>query len=258
MSEILLSYSRIAAYLSCPEKYRLHYVEKWRRRRPKAGLVFGSVVHEAVAAYLGTGERSFDELWEEKRHTEIEYGKGESFDGLREKGILIEELFISQFHEWMLRILGLEQRFEMEIDEAIRLVGIVDFIGKDADGRRLLLDWKTARSAYPEDRTVLDMQLSYYSLLTGISRVGFCVFVKTRSPGIQLSTAERDAEQVLAAEAVARHVARCVREGIFHRTPHFITCQMCDYRCLCTGDTESVERDLVQDGKIPQEETGKD
>jgi RecB family exonuclease len=257
VNEILLSYSRIAAYLSCPEKYRLHYVEKWRRRRPKAGLVFGSVVHEAVAAYLATGQHSFDELWEEQRHTEIEYGKGESFDALRAKGILIEEMFISRFHEWMLRILGLEQRFEMEIDDGIRLVGIVDFIGKDADGRPLLLDWKTARSAYPDDRTMLDMQLSYYSLLTGISKVGFCVFVKTTSPRIQLTTAEREPEQVLAAEAVARHVARCVREGIFHQTPHFITCQMCDYRCLCTGDTESTERDLVQEAKLPQKDTSK-
>ena len=47
-----LSYSRINRYLHCPEQYRLYYVENLRLRHPPANLVFGQIVHQALA---GTG-----------------------------------------------------------------------------------------------------------------------------------------------------------------------------------------------------------
>ena len=45
-----LSHSRINRYLQCPEQYRLYYIENLRPRFPSAGLVFGQLVHQALAA----------------------------------------------------------------------------------------------------------------------------------------------------------------------------------------------------------------
>jgi hypothetical protein len=44
-----LSFSRINRYLTCPESYRLHYIEGLRLKIPKATLVFGSLIHLSLA-----------------------------------------------------------------------------------------------------------------------------------------------------------------------------------------------------------------
>jgi len=51
-----LSHSRINRYLTCPEQYRLYYVEHLRPRIDSAGLVFGTVIHVAIADLFRTGE----------------------------------------------------------------------------------------------------------------------------------------------------------------------------------------------------------
>src|SRR5437588_9443255 len=51
-----LSHSRIHRYLTCPEQYRLYYVEKLRPRVESASLVFGVVIHAALADLFRTGE----------------------------------------------------------------------------------------------------------------------------------------------------------------------------------------------------------
>src|SRR5207245_10627967 len=44
-----LCFSRINRYLHCPAQYRLYYVENLRPRFAAASLVFGQVVHQALA-----------------------------------------------------------------------------------------------------------------------------------------------------------------------------------------------------------------
>ncbi len=47
-----LSFSRINRYLHCPEQYRLYYIENLRPRVPSASLVFGKILHRALAYFL--------------------------------------------------------------------------------------------------------------------------------------------------------------------------------------------------------------
>ena len=47
-----LSYSRIQRYLTCPEQYRLYYIERLRPLAPSASLVFGQVIHQCIAGLL--------------------------------------------------------------------------------------------------------------------------------------------------------------------------------------------------------------
>ena len=46
-----LSYSQISTYLTCPLRYKLHYVDLIPPAFTTAALVFGSSLHESVAAY---------------------------------------------------------------------------------------------------------------------------------------------------------------------------------------------------------------
>ena len=50
-----LSYSRINRYLTCPEQYRLYYVENLRPKIESASLVFGGLIHVALADFFREG-----------------------------------------------------------------------------------------------------------------------------------------------------------------------------------------------------------
>ncbi len=46
-----LSYSQINTYLTCPLKYKFHYIDQIEPPFVSSALVFGSCIHEAVAAF---------------------------------------------------------------------------------------------------------------------------------------------------------------------------------------------------------------
>src|SRR5437867_12914047 len=84
-----LSYSRINRYLHCPEQYRLYYVENLRLRFLAASLVFGQIVHQALAGLFQRKEdpvRSFLALWEPVKDAGLSYGQKESWAKFRASG----------------------------------------------------------------------------------------------------------------------------------------------------------------------------
>ena len=47
-----LSYSRLQKYITCPEQYRLYYLERLRPKQEAAARVFAAVMHLALAEYF--------------------------------------------------------------------------------------------------------------------------------------------------------------------------------------------------------------
>src|SRR5690349_11342023 len=84
-----LSYSRINRYLTCPEQYRLYYVEKLRPKVEAAGLVFGALIHVALADLFRSGVDpidTFERTWESLKEVALRYNKRESWEDLKQKG----------------------------------------------------------------------------------------------------------------------------------------------------------------------------
>ncbi|MGB6063163.1 MAG: PD-(D/E)XK nuclease family protein [Desulfomonilaceae bacterium] len=46
-----LSYSQINCYMTCPLKYRYHYLDQIEPPFVASALLFGSCIHEAVASF---------------------------------------------------------------------------------------------------------------------------------------------------------------------------------------------------------------
>src|SRR5207245_11428882 len=84
-----LSHSRINRYLICPEQYRLYYVEKLRPRIDSASLVFGALIHVALADLFRTGEdpvEHFRRDWQNLKEVQLRYKNRESWDDFNSKG----------------------------------------------------------------------------------------------------------------------------------------------------------------------------
>ena len=84
-----LSYSRLQKYLTCPEQYRLYYIEKLRAMVENASLVFGSVMHLALAEYFRRQidpARTFLQDWDALKDVQLRFSQKESWQKLRDIG----------------------------------------------------------------------------------------------------------------------------------------------------------------------------
>src|SRR6059036_1777561 len=94
-----LSHSRINRYLTCPEQYRLYYVEKLRPRIDSAALVFGALIHVAIADLFRTGEdpvEHFRRDWQNLKGIQLRYKKRESWDDFNLKGEKLLKKFLDE------------------------------------------------------------------------------------------------------------------------------------------------------------------
>ena len=92
-----LSYSRLQKYLTCPEQYRLHYIERFRPQVESASLVFGSVMHLALAELFRHGNDPnplFLGEWDLLKSVNLRFSRKESWQRLRDIGQGLLDKFI--------------------------------------------------------------------------------------------------------------------------------------------------------------------
>src|SRR5439155_8831093 len=92
-----LSHSRVSKYLHCPKQYRLYYVEHLRPRFPAASLVFGQVLHQALAQLFRAKANPvevFQRSWKVLRGADLTFAKRESWEQLAESGERLLTMFV--------------------------------------------------------------------------------------------------------------------------------------------------------------------
>src|SRR5208283_1405240 len=104
-----LSYSQINTYLTCPLKYKFHYLDQIEPPFVSSALVFGSCIHEAVGAFyqsclegdpLSAGQVHdvYRQGWESHpRAQQIRFFNGDSVESLTTKAKRMLEVFHEAF-----------------------------------------------------------------------------------------------------------------------------------------------------------------
>src|SRR5207249_10371797 len=93
-------------------------------------------------------------------------------------------------------------------------VGIIDLVAT-LDGKRTLVDFKTASSAYETHEALLSDQLTAYQLAEpDAEQVALCVLVKTKTPRIEWLITRRSSDQLVEYLTKARFVAHEIRQEI--------------------------------------------
>jgi CRISPR/Cas system-associated exonuclease Cas4 (RecB family) len=244
-----LSYSRINRYLTCPEQYRLYYIEKLRPRIESGGFVFGALIHLALADLFRTGTDpvgAFRREWGNLKDVELRYGKRESWEELGEKGEKLLDKFVRDEAPKLQQILSVESKFELSITSLeLPFVGIVDLVAR-VDGQTVIVDFKTAASGYEDHEVILSDQLTAYWLANPeTQRVALCVLVKTKEPRIEWHFDDRSAHRLSEYLAKVRLVSEDITVEKFYKRPgkH---CSYCDFLPVCLGDKKRVQETLVK------------
>jgi CRISPR/Cas system-associated exonuclease Cas4 (RecB family) len=244
-----LSHSRINRYLLCPEQYRLYYVESLRPRRYSASLVFGQVVHQALATFFRTGAEpafSFAALWKEAGQVELRYSARQSWERLNEAGRALLAKFVAEELSRISKVTASEKAFELGITGIDKpFIGVVDLVAK-LDGKPTVTDFKTSASSYAEHEVRLSDQLTAYQLAEPqAAQMALCVLVKTKEPKIEWHVSERNSADLLEYLAKAGYVAREIAASRFYKRPG-MWCAWCDYLPVCLKDERKIAETLVR------------
>src|SRR5437899_6778946 len=244
-----LSHSRINRYLTCPEQYRLYYVEKLRPRIESASLVFGVVIHAAIADLFRTGEdpvEHFRRDWQNLKEVELRYKKRESWEDFNAKGEKLLTKFLAEEAPKIRQAFSVERKFELQVTTLdAPFVGIIDLVGQVED-RLTVIDFKTAGSDYEDHEAALSDQLTAYALAEPeAQQVALCVLVKTKEPRIEWHFAKRNgdslAEYITKVQLVSDDIAA---RKFYKRTGKH--CGYCDFLPLCLGDAKKAQETLVR------------
>ena len=252
---MVYSHTQISQYLRCPRSYRYRYLDGWREKETRAGMVFGRCFEKALEAYFcgdDCGAALFRE-WGVYRDAPFEYKKGESWDRLIHQGVHLLERFardnrirVPQPKE------NLQIKVTREFPDGNNFVSYVDAVG-ELDGVRCLIDWKTTTTRYSEAPTgllSLDPQLICYSWMTGISEAALIVFVRKHQPEIQyLRTSisekqrwefgqlvEKTIREISAAQFPSHSGIRFPQNG----------CVNCSHLGLCLDDNHLIDSNLIR------------
>lgn len=244
-----LSNSRLQKYLTCPEQYRLHYIERLQARTASASLVFGSVIHLALAGYFRHKHDSvaiFEREWQALRELELRYSKKETWDFLHATGTTLLERFRREHAQRITRVLAVEEPFGLTLSNLhLPFVGIIDLVC-EMEGKLTLIDWKTAGSDFEEYEVELLDQLTAYQLARPeVEQAAVCVFLKQKKPRIVWHLTRREPAHVVEYLHKAEAIAGQIAGGVFYKR-FGRWCRQCEFLPLCLGDQVKAKEMLVR------------
>ncbi len=232
-----ISYSRISSYEQCPYLFKLKYLEKCPSTSSRAAEL-GKTVHAVIASYLNTINNSTNTQKVELSHLcdEIEptcdmlLDTGETnyeFDTYEIKPLL--EGFVN-FMPYVNpnEIHGIEEEKNFHL-RSLKYKCILDLILKDSSGNFTVIDFKTGKPKYVEDKQIKLYSMSLFKDFSPSSIKLIYAFLRF------YTTEEYDfsfQESQVYEDIIHRKVCRIMEDDTFYPRTSFL-CRYCDVRDYC-------------------------
>jgi putative RecB family exonuclease len=253
-----VSFSQIDQYLRCPLKYRFNHIERVEPDFVPAALAFGSGIHGAAAFFfgaLGRGERPelgdvqnfFETYWNlETRHQPVRFGERDSKESLLDLGRRMLAVLVESVAPGT-GVVAVEQPFSVPLVDQDTgelldrdLVGSLDLLERDGEGRLTVVDLKTAARRYTDVQVEASLQLSIYSYATTMNgfgdqedvRLRFDVLTKTKQPELHRYWTTRDRAANVRLYRLVAEVLGAIEGGAFHPIVGW-QCKDCQFRSKC-------------------------
>lgn len=250
-----LSYSSISTYLMCPRSWRFHYIE--RVEVPTAtALVFGSAMHhtieEHIKTHTATDRVPLVERWSWNWQAQLESNPqiawgDDTPEGLSNEGVrILSDPDIAGLVDALQPLIDdkvhIEDYVELRVPGVpISIIGYIDII--EADG--VPGDFKTSSKSWNHDRAQGEMQPAFY--LAALNQNGYSlnpdlrfrhyIFVKTKTPKVQVIETQRTAGELLWLTKLIREVYEGINAQVFPPNPLTWKCseRWCEYWGMCRG-----------------------
>lgn len=172
------SYSKLNTYRTCPLQYRFRYIDKIRIEvAPGVEAFMGSRAHDALEwlyKQVGHGRvptqeevvAVYNERWDAERPGDLRIvNKDLDEAAYRDAGRRCLEFYCKRhapFHEGI--VLGLEEGYQIPLENGIVLNGFIDRLMKTEDGVYEVHDYKTSQRLPTPEQARADEQGGWYAL----------------------------------------------------------------------------------------------
>jgi RecB family exonuclease len=227
-----ISYSRVNAYLFCPYKYKLIYLDNFYVP-VNADITFGHIVHRTLEKFHSTKEQSCDILFDC-------YNSSWKNDGFTDpqqlfeyynRGKKILRNYYKSFCENKTEVLYVEKSFDANIGK-YKFVGIIDRIDKHYNGIYEVIDYKTHAKIWKQDRVDKDLQLSFYAYacknIFGFNPDRMSVYFLSENMKIYTKRSRIEIEDAI---NIAMEIAESITAENFD--PNILKCRLCDFKLKC-------------------------
>jgi ATP-dependent helicase/DNAse subunit B len=167
------SYSQINTYKSCPERYKIAYLDRTRKSDESIEAFMGKVVHEVVEWVFKERINRFtsfdkltakyDDLWLNAWHDKIYIADPRvTTDHIYTIGLRCLGNFCNTYGPMFnVPVYATELKLEFKIKE-YKFRGIIDRVDKTKDGKWIITDYKTSKRAKGIRAAKSDIQLGLY------------------------------------------------------------------------------------------------
>jgi len=260
------SYSRLESYKSCPQQFKLHYIDKIEVEEEGIEAFMGSRAHEALEK-LYTDIRMtkvptleellayYEEQWEKNWHDGIKIVRKEyKPEHYREVGRKAVAEYYEQHQPFdESRTIALEYKVTFPIDESgeYTILGYIDRIAVARDGTYEIHDYKTSGRLPTQAQIDKDQQLALYQLAVSemwpdVKKVDlvwhYLVF------GKELRS-QRSPEQLAGLKKEVMASIRKIEEDSDFRPRESALCDWCSYFSYCPAK----KHEMAMAGLSPEE-----
>lgn len=239
LGRVRLSFSRVDMFRTCPRRFRYTYIDRLPTL-PSPALSFGSSIHAALEAFYDRklpAMPSEDELvallyeaWDPTGFAEVP--RSEQLEYYRH-GQQVLRRFHRRVAERYRLPAATEAWFELPVEHEAVVVGSIDRVDVDDDGRFHVVDYKTNRRVRSRAQVAGSLQLAIYALacrhlygaLPATVSLDFVV------AGVEVRVGVEELDLDAARRAVLDTAAR-IRAGEDRPVPGPL-CGWCDHRAIC-------------------------
>ena len=251
------SISAAKCYLRCPQQHFYRYFSDVEPSHRNIALVVGRAVHDALENFYRYRMVEKDdppvELLVDSFSTSWKRGlaggppiKCDDLDAERDRSVEL----LRVFHEQAPRpaeILAVEEAFALDLQDPDTgevsdrlIVGAIDALAVDEQGRTVIIESKTAARSWPAVQLVHDPQVTIYRMAVrgmGVADdplLQFHFLKKTKTPSFEVAEVIRTAEQEVEVRRLFWQVLRAIDNQIFYPVRSW-ACGNCEYGHACNA-----------------------
>jgi RecB family exonuclease len=234
-----ISYSRVSAYLFCPYKYKLVYLDNFNIP-VNADITFGHIIHKTLEQFHSGKGRSYDVLLDcyDTSWKNDGFVDPQQIFEYYNRGKQIFENYYKSFCQTGTEILCVEKAFDANIGK-YRFIGIIDRIDKYPDGTYEIMDYKTHIRVWEQERVDEDLQLSFYAYacknVFGFNPDKVSVYFLSENKKVYTKRSQIEINDAI---NTAIETAENIMAENF--SPDVSKCRICDFRLKCSYSKDKV------------------